>query len=270
MSSFRSASTRSRETLPTHWDRVRLPIWLRLMVLAAVAYAAVLCVHGVVGYYQDERVYRDSPVCPVDSSQTRGASCLRPESGTVRDMRTGESCTNDANSYSCNTYYEVRLARVAATEWIAVAEDTYRDARLGDPAELLTWHGSVVRMVLRGHTDEYPTPSASAMPEPLAELWLLLGVAVWAVLSGRLDRLIAFGNFGWVWMTIPVACFVQGVLLGEAWWWLAAMAALSAYGAAWMLGAWEIRFPYRVRRWWYPRRLARWPRRRADWLSGRW
>jgi hypothetical protein len=249
----------SRYRRRSSWHDLRLPWWLRVVVLIAVGYVAVLWVGAVLGRYQDVSAYRQASVCP--AGPVGAEHCVAPDTGDVRDKRTGESCTTDGNNntQTCTTYYDVLLHRTQGRDhWVGVGSRTYRDVRSGDHADLLTWHGAVVRMVVHGHTETYPPPAESSMFWPLAGLWLLLVVAVWAALSGQLSLLLAFPNFGLVWLAMPVGWLVQGTLLGMNWLDWIFLVPFTAFGVFWTLAAWGVgprRLLRRIRRW-RPRRTA--------------
>ncbi|MER5546025.1 hypothetical protein ABT072_27060 [Streptomyces sp. NPDC002589] len=216
--------------------REPLWLWVRVLVLLVAAGGIVACVLWAAGQYDDVTAFRHASVC----HGTTDHGCLAPVAGTVVDRRTGESCTTDSNGVqSCTTTYELRVRRPDRTQWLGVGGGTYEDAHRGDPSDLRTWHGAVVRMTVDGHTETYSPPSSDSMAWRLSGAWLFVGLALWAVVSGRPSGLIAFPNFGWLWLTIPFGMLVHGVLLGDVselvW-----AGLIGAFGVGWMVFAWRL------------------------------
>ncbi|EST19102.1 hypothetical protein [Streptomyces roseochromogenus] len=219
----------------TSWREPLWP-WLRVLIFLAAAGGIAACALWAAGRYDDVMAFRQASVC----HGTAHHGCLVQASGTVVDRRTSESCTTDSNGVEhCTTSYELRVRRPDRTQWLGVDAGTYDDAHRGDPAELRIWHGAVVRMTVDGHTETYSPPSSDSMAWRLSGAWLFLGLGSWAVVSGRPSELIAFPNFGWLWLTIPFVMVVHGVLLGDvpelAW-----AGLMGAFGVAWMVFAWRM------------------------------
>ncbi|MEV5877116.1 hypothetical protein AB0L75_23340 [Streptomyces sp. NPDC052101] len=214
----------------TFW-REPLWLWLRVLVLLVAVSGIGLCVRWAAGQYGDVSAFRHAAVC-------QGAAhhdCLESTTGAIVDRRTSESCTTDSNGLqSCTTDYELRVRRPDHTQWLGVEGGTYAGAHRGDLADLRIWHGAVVRMTVDGHTESYSPPSSDSMAWRLSGAWLFLGLALWAVVSGRPAGLIAFGNFGWLWLTIPFTMVVHGILLGDpselVW-----AGLLGSFGVGWMV-----------------------------------
>jgi hypothetical protein len=235
---------RNSRRIPAHWlswwrRDPRLPLVARLPLLIAVVGLTMQLIGAVSTNYHDVIAYRRAPMCP--DGPVGAQHCIAPDSGEVRDRHTGQVCTSDTEHHTdCSTYYVVALHRIRGEEWLDVAASTYHDVKKGDRADLLTWHGAVVRMVVAGHTETYGPPSEHAIVCPLGGLWLALGLAVWLVVSGRPRHLFAFGNFGVVWLATPVALLVQGLLLGSSWPEFGILILFIGFGIGWTLVVWQL------------------------------
>ncbi|WBP86075.1 hypothetical protein [Kitasatospora cathayae] len=185
--------------------------WLRALILAAAVAGLVGCSLWVAAAYDDVVAFRYASACASGPED----NCVAKVTGTVIDKETGQSCTSDSNtSSSCTTYYRLRLRYGDRTEVRVVSSDTYDDVQRGDLAELGTWRDAVVSLTVRGHTSTYEPPSDDSTMWRLRAAWLVLGVAVWAVVSGRPAHLFAFPNFVWLWLALPISWLVHGALLG--------------------------------------------------------
>jgi hypothetical protein len=228
----------------------------RLLVCLAALSGLVGDVLWVVPPYQDVVAYRQAPPCPAGGPGP-GSGCVGRDTGTVLAKDTGERCssysTGDGTSdhESCTTYYRLQLRRAGDTDWLEVDEDIYEAARQHDTAELSTWHGDIVRVALRGHTEEYGAPAENTVVLRLALLWLLLGLAIWAVGSGYLGTLIAFPNFGWLLMAVALGLVGHGLLLGFSGMDWFALLFLAPFFFIWIRAAWWISGAGQGR-WWRP------------------
>ncbi|MBY8867025.1 hypothetical protein [Streptomyces sennicomposti] len=222
----------------------RLPAWLRILVLAAAVTGLIGCARWAGEAYDGAVAYRRAPLC----TGAPGPDCVARVTGTVIDTATGESCTTDSDGVrSCTPYYRLRVRYGDRTAWRDVGHGTYEDTHRGDPARLRTWHGAVVRLEVRGHTETYLSPADQSLALRLAATWPVFGVVLWAVVSGRLSGLIAFPNLGWLGLSLPVAGLVHGALFGASIleWVMTGM--LAAFFTAWTAIGW--RMEWRWRRW---------------------
>jgi hypothetical protein len=227
----------------------RLPAVARLLVCVAALGGLIAGVLWVGPPYRDVLAYRHAPPCPAG---VPGSGCVGHDTGTVLDKDTGENCSSDGNGGEhCTTYYRLQLRRAGDTEWWVVDEDIYRAAIRDDTAQLSTWHGDVVRLVLRGHTEEYGAPAENAVILRLAALWLLVGLAIWAVGSGYLGTLIAFPNFGWLFSAVALGMVGHGLLFGFSDSDGIALLFLVPFSFIWIRGAWWISGAGSGR-WWWP------------------
>ncbi|MEV7127960.1 hypothetical protein [Streptomyces sp. NPDC093260] len=215
----------------------RLPAWLRVLVLAAAVTGLIGCARWAAEAYDGAVAYRRAPLC----TGAPGPDCVARVAGTVVGMTSGESCTTDSNgSRSCTPYYRLRVRYGDRTAWRDVGHGTYEDTHRGDPARLRTWHGAVVRLEVRGHTETYLSPADNSLVWRLAATWLAFGVVLWAVVSGRPSGLIAFPNLGWLGLSLPVAGLVHGALFGASVLEWVMMVVFAAFLAFWMISGWEI------------------------------
>ncbi|KUN08413.1 hypothetical protein AQI95_08570 [Streptomyces yokosukanensis] len=187
--------------------------WLRLLVFLVAVGGTVVCARWAAQRYDDVTAYRHASVC----HGTAQHGCLVPTTGTVTDRSKDESCTTDSDGVEhCTTTYHLRVRLRGQSQWLDVGAGTYAEAHPGDLADLRTWHGTVVRMTVRGHAETYPSPASDSMAWRLSGAWLFLGVALWAAASGRLTALAAVRGLGWLWLTFPFYALVHGILLGDA------------------------------------------------------
>ncbi|MFG2098499.1 hypothetical protein [Streptomyces sp. NPDC048612] len=208
-----------------------------------------------------------------------GEACVRREVGTVLDRRTGEHCTSNGTSggtsggittigggggmasaggstggavtggvtaggggggTTCTTYYDVEVEWPDRTVWLAVESETYDEVRTGDRAEVRLWRGEVVGLKVRGRTHSYAPSSQSGVLSWLALGCLLLAAGAWGVVSGRLSGLLAFPNFGWLFVAIGVGWLGAMALFGgpPLVWGFAI--AWTGFAVFWIVGAWRI------------------------------
>lgn len=209
------------------------------LTLAVAVGGLLLCAQRVVEAYDDATGARHAPVCESDSQ----TDCVAETTGTVIDKDTREYCSTDVNDHqSCTTRFSLRLRYADHSAWRDVGWDAYDDARRGDRAELRTWHGDVVRLTVRGHTATYDPSSTNSMDVWLIAAWLLLGLAIRVLRSGRPAHPLA-SPFLWLWLALPVSWLVHGALLGASTGkWITAGAA-AAFGILFVGGLWP-----RVRR----------------------
>ncbi|MGI5459732.1 hypothetical protein ACQEWB_42500 [Streptomyces sp. CA-249302] len=168
----------------------------------ALGTIALLCLAGglavpVADEYHERQTYRHASVCPGgQGSAGKRADCLVPGTGQVTGKTSWTRCDSygDVAPDSCTRGHRLRLdmrfAGERRTESLHVGADTYRRAGRGDRAELLVWHGEVVRLTVRGHTERLD-PYFGVRWTPLAWLagaWFALGAAA-VVALGYVRRL---------------------------------------------------------------------------------
>ncbi|WP_432752369.1 hypothetical protein ACE1OA_05305 [Streptomyces sp. JL2001] len=221
-----------------------MPSVVRLIVLVAVGVGLAFSGSWAADAYREAQVYRGAALCgqgaPAGAEGQRG--CVAVARGTVLDRARREDCSWDSNgdgtsSYRCTTSYEVRIRRPARTEWHDVGYRLYEDARPGDRAEVRTWQGGVVRVVVRGHTETYLTGSEFLVGLWCAVCWLLLGLGLWAAFGSGFGTLFAFHNAGWIGLAFPVGVLGYGLLLGmSVAAWIGALVG-AAFLVWWTVGA---------------------------------
>ncbi|GGT71748.1 MULTISPECIES: hypothetical protein [Streptomyces] len=260
------------------WYERRLPLPLRGLIVLAAGLGVFLCGQLVVDGYRATMVYREAPVCE-GAGQGRGEGCVRTAEGKVTDRATGEHCTSSGTSggggtvtaggttagggmatagggvggavtaggvtagggggTTCTRYYRVEVEWPERTEWLSVDSDAYDEVASGDRARLRLWEGEVVRLEVRGHTHTYPTSSESGVGVWLAVAALILATGVWGAVSGRLSGLIAFPNFGWLFVAVGIGWLGSMALFGGhvlVW----AFAILwTGFAVFWIVGAWR-------------------------------
>ncbi|MEU6251597.1 hypothetical protein [Streptomyces sp. NPDC047043] len=213
---IREMEARAREDLqgkrnsgPKGWLARRLPVWLRVLVVVAAGAGIVVSAQWTVEAYRETVVYRQAADCPAATG-----SCIGREETRVVDKTEIQGCSGTGSNRSCTTKYKLRINGVRGTEWLEVGNGPYDAAVRGSRAELRTWQGAVVGITVRGHTQTFPPPSEDSMWTRTSALWLLLGLALWAGLSGLLDALVQAWSLGWVFLTVPVVFLVDGALFG--------------------------------------------------------
>ncbi|MER5961369.1 hypothetical protein [Streptomyces sp. NPDC002057] len=257
------------------WYRGRLPGWLRGLVVLAAAWGVLLCGQQVADGYGATLEYRDAPACAAGSGEG-GAECVRRETGTVLDRRTGEHCTSNGTSggtaagttigggggmataggstggvvaggvttgggggTTCTPYYDIEVEWLARTAWLSVGSPTYREVRTGDRAELRLWRGEVVALGVRGHSHSYAPSSQRGVLPWLAVGCLILAAGAWAVVSGRLSGLLAFPTFGWLFVAAGVGWLGALALFGgHPVTWAFALA-WTGFAVFWTVSAWR-------------------------------
>jgi hypothetical protein len=219
-------------------DGPRLPLVLRVVVVAAMVTAMVIGIRWAGSAYHDTVALRHAHDCPAGTPPSPDPGCTVPESGVIGAKSTGESCTTDSDGdQSCSTYYRVEVRRAGRTDTLDIGKDTYGDVHRGDAAHLRTWHGEVVRMAVDGHTDRFGPSSEGSLDWRLEVLWVLLGLGIWAAISGYPRSLFAFHNFGWLWLAFPVSRIVHDILLGAGVFsWIVSIA-FAGFGVFWMVFA---------------------------------
>ncbi|MEV6473959.1 hypothetical protein [Streptomyces sp. NPDC051657] len=258
----------------------RLPCWLRGLVVLAAGWGVLLCGQQVADGYGATRTYRDAPVCEPGSRRgggDAGKACVRRETGTVLDRRTGEHCTSNNTSggtsggvttiggaggmaaggsaggavtggvssggggggTTCTTYYDVKVEWPGGTAWLAVRSPTYDEVRKGERAEVRLWRGQAVGLEVRGRTHSYAPSSQSGVLPWLALGCLILAVGAWAVVSGRLSGLFAFPNFGWLFVAFGVGWLGSLALFGGSpvVWGFAIV--WTGFAVFWIVSAWR-------------------------------
>ncbi|MCB5181728.1 hypothetical protein [Streptomyces antimicrobicus] len=218
------------------WYERRLPVWLRAFVAVAAVIGLYCGVSATVDGYHETLAYRDAVVCNRDG-------CVRKETGTILDRRSGQHCTTSSGSAgstagtaggtggtsTCTPYYQVRVSWQGGTDWLGTSRKAYQEAKPGDAAELRTWRGSVVRMEAYGEVSSYPPRAEASLDEWLALAWVSAIVLLWSLFAGRLLALFhllfagffvvvlngLFGTALLFWLPL-VFCAVQVVLLAGA------------------------------------------------------
>jgi len=213
---IREMETRAREDLrgeghcgPRGWRAWRAPVWIRLLVVAMVTAGVIACAEWTAEAYRETVVYRQT----VDCSAGTG-SCVDLEEARVMDKAKVEGCTGSGSTRNCTSRYRLRIDEGRRIEWLDVSSETYNAAFRGIRAELRTWHDSVVGITVRSHTQTFPPPSDNSMRLGTAAVWLLLGLALWAGLSGSLSALVQPASVGWAFLTLPVVFLVDNALFG--------------------------------------------------------
>ncbi|MFF4257185.1 hypothetical protein ACFY1L_38980 [Streptomyces sp. NPDC001663] len=213
---IREMEARAREDLqgkrnsgPQGWPAWRLPVWLRVLVVVAAGAGIVVSAQWTVEAYRETVVYRQAADCPAGTG-----SCIGREETRVMDKAEFGGCSGSGSNRSCTTKYKLRINGVRGTEWLEVGSGVYDAAVRGSRAGLRTWHGAVVSITVRGHTQTFPPPSEDSMWMRTAAVWLLLGLALWAGLSGLLDALVQACSLGWVFLTVPLVLLVDNALFG--------------------------------------------------------
>jgi hypothetical protein len=215
MSFFRSVSPQRRD--PGRTPRYpRLPVWPRALLAVVAAGMVVVGGQWAAASYRDAAQVRHAPDCPagVEASAPK-ARCVASPTALINGKDTEESCTGGGPPFGvyCNTDYRVQVSYSRRTDRLYVGHDTYRDVVRGDPAYLRTWHGTVVRMTVHGHTETYAPPSETAMFWQLTLIWLLLGLGIWSTISGYPGHLFRFSSLVWAFLAFPFSLIVSHVLL---------------------------------------------------------
>ncbi|MFE5633250.1 hypothetical protein [Streptomyces sp. NPDC056470] len=261
------------------WYRGRLPFWLRGLVVLAAGWGVLLCGQQVAEGYGATMAYRDAPVCEAGSGNgSEGEACVRRVGGTVLDRRTGEHCTTNGTSggtsggvttigggggmataggstggvvaggvstggggggTTCTTYHDVEVEWPGRSAWLAVGSATYDDVKAGDRAEVRLWRGEAVGLKVAGRTHSYAPSSESGVSWWLALGCLILAAGVWGVVSGRLSGLLAFPNFGWLFVAAGVGWLGAMALFGGHLlvWGFAIV--WTGFAVFWVVGAWR-------------------------------
>ncbi|MGW0366288.1 hypothetical protein [Streptomyces sp. NPDC002990] len=214
------------------WYEQRLPYWLLGLVVLAAALGGLLSAQAIVDGYRATDVYRQAPVC-------EGEGCVQVRMGEVRDRDTGERCTSNGTSTgatggeSCTTTYALKVAWPGRSQWLEVGAEAYAEARTGERAQLRLWKDQVVGLEVLGHSRTYAPASQTDMGSSMTLAWLALGVAAWALASGRLITLLPMG-FGWLMVSITILMIGPDVLMWSPvvyWGALTVLAAGVTYGA---------------------------------------
>ncbi|MFE3250691.1 hypothetical protein [Streptomyces sp. NPDC059209] len=161
---------------------------------------------------------RDEAVAFRDASNCKGrpgGDCIATVVGTVVAKESGPSCISIVEGRPvCRNTYKLKLRHGERREVVAVRQDAYGDVRRGDRVELRTWRGELASMTLHGDTRIYESDSWMPVAAGLGVGWLVLGVAVWAAVSGRLASLFVSTNVPWILPGLTFVLLGQTVLLG--------------------------------------------------------
>ena len=216
---IREMETRAREDLlgKRHdglpkWLSWRLPVWLRVLVVVAAGAGVLAGAQWTTGAYRETVAYRQAADCRTGGGGA--GSCIGREDARVADKAEVEGCSGSGSDRRCTTKHKLRLSGARRTEWLDVAGDTYDAAFRGSRAELQTWQGAIVGITVRGHTQTFPPPSEDSLWMWIAAVWLLLGLALWAGLSGLLSALVQPVSGGWAIFTLPLVLLLGNVLFG--------------------------------------------------------
>ncbi|MFF2950378.1 hypothetical protein ACFVVU_03355 [Kitasatospora sp. NPDC057965] len=237
------------------WYDGRLPGWLRGLVVLAAGWGVLLCGQEVAEGYRATMVYRAASACEVGSQEGKGADgaeCVGRRAVTVLDRRKGEHCTSNGGGgaggaetgggvggTSCTPYYEVKVEWPDRIAWLDVSSETYGEVREGDPAEVRLWHDEVVALKVRGHTHSYAPSSESGVLVWIALGCLILAAGAWGAVSGRLSGLIAFPNFGWLFVAFGVGMLGSMALFGGPLLLWGFMILWTGFAVFWIVGAWR-------------------------------
>ena len=185
--------------------------WLRMLIVVGAVWGGIVCARCAAEAYDAAAAARYAPVCQGEPA----ADCAMKVKGSVVDKATSVSCTRDSNGVeNCTTSYKLRLHYTDRTEWHFVDRSMYNAAHRGDRAEVRTWHGTVVRLTVRGHVQKYEVAADQLMRVWLFAAWLALGLAVWAGVGGRPGTLVAVPNLAGLGLALPFSSMVHGALLG--------------------------------------------------------
>ncbi len=140
---------------------------------------------------------------------------------------------------TCTTYYKVEVVWPDRTAWLEVHSEMYDEVRAGDRAEVRLWRGEVVELGVRGRTHPYALSSQGEVLGWLALGCLILVVGAWGVVSGRLSGLLAFPNFGWLFVAVGVGWLGATALFGghPVVWGFAIV--WTGFAVSWTVGAWR-------------------------------
>lgn len=202
-----------RDRGPQGWLAWRAPVWIRLLVVVMAGAGVIAGAQWTAAAYRETVAYRQAAHCPVGGGAGAGR-CVGLEATGVVDKAELQGCSGTGSNRNCSTKYKLRISRSLRTEWLEVRADLYDAARRGSRAELQTWQGSVVGITVRGRTQMFPPLSEDSMWIRTAAIWLLLGLALWAGLSGLLGTLLRPAGAGWAFFTLPLVFIVDNALFG--------------------------------------------------------
>ncbi|MET9433955.1 hypothetical protein [Streptomyces sp. NPDC006551] len=140
---------------------------------------------------------------------------------------------------TCTRYYHVEVEWPDGTAWLTVGSDTYDEVRTGDRAELRLWQGEVVRLVVRGRTHEYAPSSQDSVMPWLALACLIVAAGAWALVSGRPSGILAFPNFGWLFVAVGVGWLGSMALFGGHVLIWAFAIVWTGFAVFWIVTAWR-------------------------------
>lgn len=214
------------------WYERRLSHWLLGLVVLVAGLGGLLSAQAIVDGYRATVVYQRAPVC-------EGEGCVQARTGEVRDRATGERCTSNGTSTgatggeTCTTTYSLKVVWPGRSQWLEVGGEAYTEARTGERAQLRVWKGQVVGLEVLGHSRTYPPASQTDMRPSMLLAWLALGVAAWALASGRVITLLPMG-FGWFMVSVLLLMIGPDVLMWSPpvyWGALTVLAGGVTYGA---------------------------------------
>lgn len=216
-----------RNSGPQTWLRWRAPVWVRLIVVVVAADGVVAGARWTAETYRETAAYRQAADCRAEAG-----SCVGLEEATVIDKAKAEGCTGSGSNRDCTSRYRLRTDAGRRIEWLDVSSETYDAAFRGSRAELQTWQDAVVGITVRGHTQTFPPPSENAMWSGTAAVWLLLGLALRAGLSGFPGSLVQPASVGRAFLTLPLVFLVDNALFGAGVgkWLIAAALAVGVVG----------------------------------------
>ncbi|MFI5801916.1 hypothetical protein [Streptomyces sp. NPDC051561] len=221
----------------------RIRWWLRLLVAAVALSGALWCTERVSGSYERTLAFQQAAPCPGGATSHPGDLCVGRESAVVESRHESESCTTDSNGLrSCSTTYTLTLRRPdpGRTHEIGVGHDLYQRTRVGDRAELRVWQGDLVAMSLRGEETTYAPPSQHFMRLMTGVALLLLGLGVWALVSGTVDLEEPSAPVAWTGLVLTLPWLIDAILLGASTKQWVITGVLVAVGAVWLLvGLWR-------------------------------
>jgi hypothetical protein len=191
-----------------HFSPRRAPILVRLL-LCALTLAGLLPVAGVLRESVHEvRGYRQAPVCIPGAF---GSGCVIETLGTIVDGKSERAVASTLGD--TRIVYRLQISHLR-TEWLQVDREMYSGVYINGRVRVRIWRGVVVGLEAGDRTRAYVPPTTHSVGWYVTFAWLLLGLLIWAALSGYLDTL--YLGLGWVVATLAVIGVSRGVLFGFA------------------------------------------------------